>query len=463
MTRKTVNALSRNKSVSYTALLAITAFFLNCDLYKEAIDVYEAPLKTIASSVGVVDKGNLAAENFAHGRECFDNKAYAQAIAYLTQAVRLNPNNDTAYNYLGQAHFRKGNNAEAVANYDRVIALTPNYTEAYTNRARAHAKANDYERAIADYEQAIRLNPNDAWAYNYRGLAHAGMQDTNRAIADLKIAYRLAPNDTTIMRNYGKIRKQPISIYESGEETGIATQYYKNRDYQRAGVHFQRAIWHNPNSATAYNGLGLVFFQLRRYDDAIANFEEAVQISPNHANYTRNLEEARQRRNNNTAANSPAVTGEKSSGGINSPTGGVQAATGYATVKIGNRVWMAENLRIETGNSWCPAGDARNCQSGRLYDWNTAIRACPEGWRLPTRDDWNAAVQGGAAFKNQTGGGLRTGDGAFINAGKYNYWWSSTESGSGTAYYRYIGSDVNNLTELQGRKNSGLSVRCVQR
>ena len=28
---------------------------------------------------------------------------------------------------------------------------------------------------------------------------------------------------------------------------------------------------------------------------------------------------------------------------------------------------------------------------GFLYNWNTAYKNCPEGWRLPTREDWETA------------------------------------------------------------------------
>jgi uncharacterized protein (TIGR02145 family)/uncharacterized repeat protein (TIGR02543 family) len=79
------------------------------------------------------------------------------------------------------------------------------------------------------------------------------------------------------------------------------------------------------------------------------------------------------------------------------------------TVQIGNRRWMAENLNIITGNSWCYDNDERNCQKyGRLYDYNTALEACPAGWRLPSRDDWNSLTRAGGygtgtKLKSKTG------------------------------------------------------------
>lgn len=192
----------------------------------------------------------------------------------------------------------------------------------------------------------------------------------------------------------------------------------------------------------------------------------------------------------------------------------------YSMVKIGEQVWMAENLNyagaVDSDNgaalvSFCPDGDDRNCKKyGRLYTWEAAQKACPAGWHLPTAEEFDAMfmavmaadVRGAAMAQaanvatigkllKSTSGWFKNGNGTdavgfaalpagymsaeestdgnsavgkFDGIGGYAYFWSATTDAQEPTFAQYLfldfSSPVAGLNSFD--KNSARSVRCVK-
>jgi uncharacterized protein (TIGR02145 family) len=168
----------------------------------------------------------------------------------------------------------------------------------------------------------------------------------------------------------------------------------------------------------------------------------------------------------------------------------------YKTVLIGTQTWMAENLNYRTADSWCYGEDGEvmvltdynipslitlssseiqsNCNTyGRLYTWDAAMGACPVGWHLPTRQEWDVLVITAGSSENLRSqswgngkntlwfsalpGGSRRTDGRFLELGWYGDWWTATWLDASHAYSWYAGESDGNRD-----KDYGFSVRCVQ-
>jgi uncharacterized protein (TIGR02145 family) len=158
----------------------------------------------------------------------------------------------------------------------------------------------------------------------------------------------------------------------------------------------------------------------------------------------------------------------------------------YRTVEINGKTWMAQNLNYlpPAGKSWCYGDDNSNSDKyGRLYDWNMAKAACPAGWHLPTRQEWNdlvaAVSDSDTKLKAITGwddngngtddygfsalpGGSRDADGSFDDAGNCGCWWTATDDGGCNAYDQEMYNNGDGVNEACVDKNSGCSVRCVR-
>jgi len=187
----------------------------------------------------------------------------------------------------------------------------------------------------------------------------------------------------------------------------------------------------------------------------------------------------------------------------------------YTTVKIGNQVWIAENLKtthyangdaIPDGTGagdisgetdpeyWFAYNDDLNNVStyGRLYTWYTVTdprNVCPDGWHVPSFAEWTQltdylggnSVAGGkmketgtshwnspnTTATNESGftalpAGSRNYWGVFGSIGNYGNWWTSTEANATDAWFRYLYYDNANESWNYNDKESGYSVRCLR-
>jgi tetratricopeptide (TPR) repeat protein len=128
-------------------------------------------------------------------------KEYQAAIASYDQALKLNPNDDEAWNNRGNALGNLGRYEEAIASFDQALKLNQNYDEAWYNRGNALDNLGRYEEAIASYDQALKLKPNDDSAWYNRGNALGNLGRYEEAIASYDQALKLKPNDDSAWYN----------------------------------------------------------------------------------------------------------------------------------------------------------------------------------------------------------------------------------------------------------------------
>ena len=163
----------------------------------------------------------------------------------------------------------------------------------------------------------------------------------------------------------------------------------------------------------------------------------------------------------------------------------------YKTVKIDNRVWMAENLDYETANSICGEMEYLTVY-GCLYSWDKAKTACPVGWRLPSQAEWNTLIEfvGDSAtagkilkatntwsdkgrYKDGTDdygftalpGGVRLPQKgkthqSFVSSGAF--FWSVTEVDDDESITLVLRYENDAATLFENYKDAGVSVRCVK-
>jgi len=134
----------------------------------------------------------------------------------------------------------------------------------------------------------------------------------------------------------------------------------------------------------------------------------------------------------------------------------------FETVVIGTQTWMAKNLNYAVEGSKCYGNDPANCvKYGRLYEWQTAMTACPSGWHLPSDEEWDELANNTDAHGFLATLGGYGSDGLFFNVGGSGTWWSATENDSNYAHRRHIVYNDSNVYRGINGKSGLFSVRCV--
>ncbi|MDA3778665.1 MAG: FISUMP domain-containing protein [Bacteroidales bacterium] len=151
----------------------------------------------------------------------------------------------------------------------------------------------------------------------------------------------------------------------------------------------------------------------------------------------------------------------------------------YNWVKIGDVKWMAENLRyITEDDTECKNDNPANCTAfGRMYNFKTAETICPEGWRLPTSDEWNALLETINKDVNKANYDLdklypfgKTGfelllGGETITEGKKsiytaNYWFLDNDE---PGYYNFKSNGIITKENSVSKKRDYIYIRCVKK
>ena len=109
----------------------------------------------------------------------------------------------------------------------------------------------------------------------------------------------------------------------------------------------------------------------------------------------------------------------------------------YTTVRIGNQIWMSENLTYREnlpGKVWLVEDVPNYWKIGVYYTWSAAMKACPEDWHLPSVEEWEELFRyAGGTDKN----GFTRYEVAIKNLKSIGDWGSPKNKGNGTNKYGF--------------------------
>jgi len=162
----------------------------------------------------------------------------------------------------------------------------------------------------------------------------------------------------------------------------------------------------------------------------------------------------------------------------------------YLIKKFTHQWWFCQNLKYDVGEgASCYDDDENNCMlKGRWYTFESAKKACPEGYRLPSDEDWKALEislgmgqndldqrynrNSGSVGKQLKFGGESGFDAEFAGIRHpraddsyfetHAYYWTATEINETTSWARVLDTKKEGIDRQVINTDFSLSVRCIK-
>lgn len=241
----------------------------------------------------------------------------------------------------GMAEASMQESDRALADLTRACELDPNDAENYYDRGLTYSRNKQFKLALQDFDTAIKLRPDDMQAHLARAQLLQSRPDTDPApaAADIKtdldavsrLAVPTAALHLTLEQMYAKLGDYPAALgqvdewlnshpLEGDQSTGLNSRCYlrawTNHDLTEALDDCTRALKLVRKDPLYLDSRGLVYLRLGRPKDAVKDYDEALDQNPHLADslYGRGLAELRLRQK--TQGQNDLAEAEKIDSGI---------------------------------------------------------------------------------------------------------------------------------------------------
>jgi tetratricopeptide (TPR) repeat protein len=188
------------------------------------------------------------------------NKTTAAAGDYL-KAGQLSDNADAWYRY-AVLKSAAGEHRSAIEAYSKAVAAGKRTKELFEGRARAYYLTASFAEAQKDFTELIATyKSGTADNYYFRGMCYHRTGNPEAAMKDLNRSVSLNPAlDSALV----------IMAVISAAQGKV----------QQAQIYYTRAINTNQSCGTAYAGRAGIYFEQKKYLQALADYDMAVKLAP---------------------------------------------------------------------------------------------------------------------------------------------------------------------------------------
>ena len=197
---------------------------------------------------------------------------YGDAITSLREVVKIEPYHKSGRLQLGRAQMEMGRDESALENLEEARRLDPEsevvkktLCQAHSNLSTAFGRIKNQKQAEHHFHEAVKIIPDFGPAHLSMGICVTEWGRYKEALAKIKEALKMDKNLTV------------EAHYRFGEV------YTKLKDIKKAIKHYKEAIAVDPSAAMPNLRLGMLYFKLKKYQDAVQPLRLSIKQSPKYA------------------------------------------------------------------------------------------------------------------------------------------------------------------------------------
>ncbi len=199
---------------------------------------------------------------FIRGRIYFDRGNYDTALGDFNKAYELNPRYHEAYFYVGRTALEQKNPKMALKIFRHVLDYQPNNGEFRYYMGKVLESEGRSTQALEEYRKVTEVDPGygvrNPRIYIARGRMLSRLGYSNEGKKDIARALKLAP----------EMNEALIAMGEAD---------FRDKDYENAIVHFEKALAKNPKVPEAQFKLGMSYVYLDQSKNGALHLQESLR------------------------------------------------------------------------------------------------------------------------------------------------------------------------------------------
>ncbi|HSQ19335.1 MAG TPA: tetratricopeptide repeat protein, partial [Blastocatellia bacterium] len=224
-------------------------------------------------------------------------------LAELASRIAANGNDVDSRRQLAEAYMEEGLLPYAFQMYQEIQSIKPNDSLSEVGVARVWDQWGDFGIAHQHAERAVILEPKSAEALEALGRINLHQNQLDQALSAFLSAIAIKPQNASLLSNAGYVflKRGDLlqarlylenavavddSLVEARNNLGIVLARMGERD---RALHEFMAV---NDPAAAFNNLGVVYMEQKRWSEARDAFRRALALQPGHAKARANLVEA---------------------------------------------------------------------------------------------------------------------------------------------------------------------------